>query len=176
MQPRRVATSASPLVAPTPCARQPQQPLQLNAASKYDFVKASETRFEKDFCFFYVSTLLIAFFFYFFFLDLDFDPSSLSFRAPPESPRPRRTAYALYFIALFSMQKLQVRVWLRGGQHYYVLSRFLVARTLSAAAVPPAKARKAALALKKRLVDAGVLDVGQEDMEAELFAVLEELG
>lgn len=42
--------------------------------------------------------------------------------------------------------------------------------------MPPAKARKAALALKKRLVDAGVLDVGQEDMEAELFAVLEELG
>jgi 2-phosphoglycerate kinase len=57
-----------------------------------------------------------------------------------------------------------------------VLSRFLVARTLAAAAVPPAKARKAALALKKRLVDAGVLDVGQEDMERELFAVLEELG
>jgi hypothetical protein len=42
--------------------------------------------------------------------------------------------------------------------------------------VPPAKARKAALALKKRLVDAGAFDVGQEDMEAELFAVLEELG
>jgi len=68
-------------------------------------------------------------------------------------------------------------VWLRGGRHYSILSRFLVARTLTAtAAISPAKARKAALALKKKLVDAGTLDVAQEEMEATLFGVLEELG
>jgi len=70
---------------------------------------------------------------------------------------------------------LKVRVWLP-GEHYYVLSRYLLARTLTAATLPPKRARRAATALKKALVDAGRLDTTQDEMEAALFRALESEG
>lgn len=69
----------------------------------------------------------------------------------------------------------QVRVWL-ANDHYYILSRYLVARQLTAATAPPKAARRAAAALKKALVDAGALDTSADDMEAALFGVLEAAG
>lgn len=65
----------------------------------------------------------------------------------------------------------QVRVWL-ANDHYYILSRYLVARQLTAATAPPKAARRAAAALKKSLVDGGRLDITAAEMEAALFDVL----
>jgi len=118
---------------------------------------------------------------------------------PPHRPSARPP---LFPTAASKYDFVKVRVWLPGGQSY-ILSRFLVARMLTAAAVvggggsqnkaPPGAAGRppsarasilggasgsaavrAALALKKRLVDAGRLDVSQAELQAELFSVLEE--
>jgi len=56
----------------------------------------------------------------------------------------------------------QVRVWLGTDQdHYYVLSRFLVSRMLTVTKLPPLKAVKIALELKKALVDSERLNLTQ---------------
>jgi len=55
-----------------------------------------------------------------------------------------------------------VRVWLGTDQdHYYVLSRFLVSRMLTVTKLPPLKAVKIALELKKALVDTERLNLTQ---------------
>ena len=58
-------------------------------------------------------------------------------------------------------------------KHYYVLSRFLLARMLTAARVPKKTATQIMLELKKRLVDEGRLDVTQKQLEHEVFSLLE---
>ena len=45
--------------------------------------------------------------------------------------------------------------------HYYVLSRFLISRSLTVTKIPHLKANKIALELKKYLVDSGLLEIPQ---------------
>ena len=55
-----------------------------------------------------------------------------------------------------------MKVWLGPRRdHYYVLSRFLVSRMLTVTKLPPLKAIKVALDLKKLLVDTARLDILQ---------------
>lgn len=57
---------------------------------------------------------------------------------------------------------MQVKVWLGPQQdHYYVLSRFLISRMLTVTKLPPLKAVKIALDLKKLLVDSARLEIVQ---------------
>lgn len=59
--------------------------------------------------------------------------------------------------------------------HYYVLSRFLISRMLTVTKVPPLKAVKIALELKKLLVDSErleILQVGLMPQEAGSCGVL----
>jgi 2-phosphoglycerate kinase len=69
-------------------------------------------------------------------------------------------------------------VWLGDatGQHYYVLSRFLLARMLTAAKVPKKKATQIMLELKKKLVDEERLDISQKQLEEEIFSLLRQNG
>lgn len=69
---------------------------------------------------------------------------------------------------------VKVKVLLRG--HSYILSRFLVQRMLALILVGYRDSLKIALALKKRLVDANRFEVTHEEMEAELFSLIEEFG
>ena len=73
---------------------------------------------------------------------------------------------------------VKVRVWLgdKGNQHYYVLSRFLLARMLTASKVPKKKATQIMLELKKTLVDENRLDISQKELEKAIFALLESNG
>ncbi|KDD76655.1 hypothetical protein H632_c147p1 [Helicosporidium sp. ATCC 50920] len=73
---------------------------------------------------------------------------------------------------------VKVRVWLGPprARHYYVLSRFLLSRLLASCRVPPTVALRLALDLKKRLVDGGMLNLEQAQLEAQLFALLHEQG
>lgn len=60
----------------------------------------------------------------------------------------------------------QVKVWLgEEGSHYYVLSRFLVSRSLTVTKIPHLKAVKIALELKKFCVDNDMLDISQVSAE-----------
>ena len=70
---------------------------------------------------------------------------------------------------------VKVRVWL-SEEHYYVLSRFLVSRMLTATLIKRNHAIRIALELKKRLVDRNLLDLTQANMEAVLFSILETYG
>ncbi|CAO3633495.1 unnamed protein product [Cunninghamella blakesleeana] len=63
---------------------------------------------------------------------------------------------------------VKVRVHL-SDQHYYVLSRFILCRMLTAAQIQYSHALRIALDLKKRLVDKGQLDISQQDLQNELF-------
>eukprot|EP01113_Clastostelium_recurvatum_P033290 TRINITY_DN4384_c0_g1_i4.p1 TRINITY_DN4384_c0_g1~~TRINITY_DN4384_c0_g1_i4.p1 ORF type:complete len:600 (-),score=149.07 TRINITY_DN4384_c0_g1_i4:32-1774(-) len=69
---------------------------------------------------------------------------------------------------------VKVRVWLE--DHYYVLSRFLISRVLNVTKVNSADSVKIALELKKRLVDEGILNVSQGDMENLLFHIMQSYG
>ncbi|GJQ14324.1 hypothetical protein GpartN1_g6911.t1 [Galdieria partita] len=70
---------------------------------------------------------------------------------------------------------VKVRVWL-GGQHYYVLSRFSVSQILMLCRVPQKEAQKIALRLKKQLIDQGILDIEQENLNQSLFQVAQSFG
>ncbi|KAI8341973.1 hypothetical protein BC941DRAFT_415018 [Chlamydoabsidia padenii] len=70
---------------------------------------------------------------------------------------------------------VKVRVHL-SDQHYYVLSRFILCRMLTAAQINYSHALRMALDLKKQLVDKGQLDVSQQDLQRELFALIEQHG
>jgi hypothetical protein len=59
----------------------------------------------------------------------------------------------------------------RRRRPFYVLSRFLIARTIAACGVDEATSTTAALALKKQLVNDACCDVSQRDMEKRLFAL-----
>ena len=68
---------------------------------------------------------------------------------------------------------VKVRVWLgENWKHYYVLSRFLLSRMLTAARVPQRKAIQIMTQLKKSLVDNNELDVSQRALEAALFDLM----
>ncbi|KAI4323820.1 hypothetical protein L6164_023399 [Bauhinia variegata] len=72
---------------------------------------------------------------------------------------------------------VKVKVWLGdNADHYYVLSRFLLSRTLTVTKIPNHVAVKIALELKKLLVDNSLLDVSQSDLEANLFKLMERRG
>lgn len=72
---------------------------------------------------------------------------------------------------------VKVKVWLgENANHYYVLSRFLLSRTLTVTKIPNHVAIKIALELKKLLVDNSLLDVSQSDLEANLFKLMERRG
>ena len=58
----------------------------------------------------------------------------------------------------------------------YVLSRYLVSRTLVTAMVNQRDAVKIALQLKKTLVDLGAVDVDQSDLDRYLFEVMNMFG
>uniref|UniRef100_A0ACD5WUS2 Uncharacterized protein n=1 Tax=Avena sativa TaxID=4498 RepID=A0ACD5WUS2_AVESA len=72
---------------------------------------------------------------------------------------------------------VKVKVWLgENADHYYVLSRFLLSRMLTVTKIPNHVAIKIALELKKLLVDNSLLDVSQNDLEANLFKLMEKRG
>lgn len=56
---------------------------------------------------------------------------------------------------------VKVRIWQQG--HYQVLSRYLVARSLTDTLMPKPVAIRISLRCKKRLVDAGRLDVTADE-------------
>lgn len=61
-------------------------------------------------------------------------------------------------------------------RHYYVLSRFLVSRTLTSILIPPPVAVALSLELKKQLVDSDRFDIDQHDLESQLFALMRSKG
>ncbi|KAK9837746.1 hypothetical protein WJX74_004123 [Apatococcus lobatus] len=65
---------------------------------------------------------------------------------------------------------VKVKVWL--GEHYYILSRFLISRMLTVTKIPYIKAVKIALELKKYFVDREELDISQEFLEEALFRIM----
>jgi len=70
-----------------------------------------------------------------------------------------------------------VRVWLGEDRvHYYVLSRFLVRRMLTAAGIPDKWAVKISLELKRDLVDHDLLSLPQGDLDQRLFRIMEARG
>lgn len=69
-----------------------------------------------------------------------------------------------------------VQVTVKLQDHSYVLSRFIVSRMLTVAQVHYKDAIKIALELKKRLVDGGMLEVRQEDLEELLFDIMRSYG
>ncbi|KXZ45168.1 hypothetical protein GPECTOR_57g458 [Gonium pectorale] len=71
----------------------------------------------------------------------------------------------------------KVKVWL-GDQldHYYILSRFLISRSLTITKIPSTKAVKIALELKKHLVDNDKLNVSQAELEETLFSLMRAKG
>ncbi|KAK3258496.1 hypothetical protein CYMTET_32460, partial [Cymbomonas tetramitiformis] len=89
---------------------------------------------------------------------------------PPIDARPPRRTSSKY-------DYVKVRVWLgEKGDHYYVLSRFLVSRMLSVTKIPQPVAIKMSLELKKLLVDGDKLDVSQPEMEDNLFNIMKRRG
>ncbi|KAI8139728.1 hypothetical protein BJV82DRAFT_625851 [Fennellomyces sp. T-0311] len=70
---------------------------------------------------------------------------------------------------------VKVRVHL-SDEHYYVLSRFLLSRMLTAARIDYGHALRIALDLKKRLVEKSQLNVSQDDLQKELFGLLKQHG
>ena len=71
-------------------------------------------------------------------------------------------AVPLFPVAAPSLTLAQVKVWLGEERaHYYVLSRFLISRSLTVTKIPHLKAVKIALELKKFCVDNGMLDISQ---------------
>lgn len=72
---------------------------------------------------------------------------------------------------------VKVKVWLGEERcHYYVLSRFLVSRSLTVTKMPHLKAVKIALELKKFCVDNGMLDISQAQMEEVLLQIMQSRG
>lgn len=69
---------------------------------------------------------------------------------------------------------VKVTVWLQ--DHYYILSRFIVSRMLTVAQVHYKDAIRIALDLKKRLVDEGMLEIQQQDLETLLFEIMRSHG
>jgi len=70
---------------------------------------------------------------------------------------------------------VKVLVYL-SGEHYYVLSRFLISRMLTATKVDYYHAVRIALDLKKRLVDCNELELTQKKLEKTLFNLMKEYG
>ena len=61
-------------------------------------------------------------------------------------------------------------------RHYYVLSRFLISRTLTSILIPPHDAVVLSLDLKKHLVDNDKFDIEQENLEELLFMLMRKKG
>lgn len=95
-------------------------------------------------------------------------------------------------IAARNYDFVKVKVWLQaptaghGGQthvegssslsstssHYYILSRYMLARSLQASAVSYSSATKASLLLKRQLVDQSILSLEQSTLERMLFDII----
>jgi len=70
---------------------------------------------------------------------------------------------------------IKVLVYL-SGEHYYVLSRFLISRMLTATQVDYYHAVRIALDLKKKLVDDNILELSQKELEKNLFNIMKHYG
>ncbi|ORY66896.1 hypothetical protein LY90DRAFT_667826 [Neocallimastix californiae] len=70
---------------------------------------------------------------------------------------------------------VKVLVYL-SGEHYYVLSRFLISRMLTATQVDYYHAVRIALDLKKQLVDYDELELSQKKLEKNLFSIMKRYG
>lgn len=88
--------------------------------------------------------------------------------SPPQRQKRQKNSSSKYDF-------VKVRVHL-SEQHYYVLSRFLLCRMLTAAKIDYNHALRIALDLKKRLVDKEQLDVSQEALQSELFELMKKHG
>ncbi|XP_021721814.1 uncharacterized protein LOC110689344 [Chenopodium quinoa] len=94
----------------------------------------------------------------------------------PEDANPRPFRFAARN-ASSKYDFVKVKVWLGdNADHYYVLSRFLLSRMLTVTKIPNHVAIKIALELKKLLIDNSLLDVSQNDLEANLFKLMERRG
>ncbi|KAI3659900.1 hypothetical protein MP638_003400, partial [Amoeboaphelidium occidentale] len=82
--------------------------------------------------------------------------------------RPTKLAFSKYDF-------VKVRVYIN-EKHYYVLSRFLVSRVLTAARVQFAHAIRISLDLKKYLVDQSKLETSQLELEQHLFEIMHDFG
>ncbi|KAI8388274.1 uncharacterized protein BYT42DRAFT_559544 [Radiomyces spectabilis] len=91
----------------------------------------------------------------------------MSVRQPSSNQQQKNSASKYDFV--------KVRVHL-SEQHYYVLSRFLLCRMLTAARIEYGHALRIALDLKKRLVDKAQLDISQQDLQKELFDLFKDHG
>ncbi|GLI69616.1 hypothetical protein VaNZ11_014283 [Volvox africanus] len=92
-----------------------------------------------------------------------------SSRAPPQNAKKRAVS------SKYDVHK--VKVWLGDKRdHYYILSRFLISRSLTITKIPSTKAVKIALELKKHLVDHDKLSVSQDELEETLFSLMREKG
>jgi len=70
---------------------------------------------------------------------------------------------------------VKVLVYL-SDEHYYVLSRFLISRMLTATKIDYFHAVRIALDLKKRLVDCNELELSQRKLEKTLFSIMKDYG
>ncbi|GLC37008.1 hypothetical protein PLESTM_000530700 [Pleodorina starrii] len=90
-------------------------------------------------------------------------------RVPPQNTKKRAVS------SKYDVHK--VKVWLGDKRdHYYILSRFLISRSLTITKIPSTKAIKIALELKKHLVDHDKLSVSQEELEETLFSLMRAKG
>ena len=74
---------------------------------------------------------------------------------------------------------VKIKVWLQDDAqpanstpHYYVLSRYMLARSLQAASISYSSAIKASLLLKRHLVDSSMLSLDQATLEGTLFEII----
>ena len=63
---------------------------------------------------------------------------------------------------------VKIKVWLKN--HYYILSRFLLARMLQSTCMPADAANRISLDVKKVLVEAGMLEIVQSDLDGAIYA------
>ncbi|KAH9601610.1 hypothetical protein LSM04_004855 [Trypanosoma melophagium] len=71
--------------------------------------------------------------------------------------------------------RVKVKVHL-GGDHYYILSRFMLSKMLTFCKLPTTAAVRVSLELKKFLVDQGKLHVTQAELEAATFYTMAQYG
>ena len=96
--------------------------------------------------------------------------------SPPEAGEAALSCQTGLSRTLYDLVK--IKVWLTrpggrtSGAHYYILSRYMLARSLQAASISHSSAIKASLLLKRHLVDNSVLSLDQETLERTLFDII----
>ncbi|CAK4679825.1 hypothetical protein LEN26_002930 [Aphanomyces euteiches] len=95
---------------------------------------------------------------------------SLSGQKPPIPSRKSPDAKAAEKRNQSKYDFVKVRVWV--GDHFYVLSRYLVCRALVSTKINSRNAVTISLELKKTLVDLGLIDIKQEQFENFLYKTM----